>query len=85
MKKLYQEPIQYQECPHCGGKHWGQRFDNCTYVNILNDPSATGEQRRNARDILDRHRAQLPVSPDVAASPSPLVDKKPASPTEAPT
>lgn len=39
-------------CPHCGGLHLGQRFDDCPYIKILKDPAATEEQRTNARSWI---------------------------------
>ena len=39
-------------CPHCGGLHFGQRFDNCPYVKLAVDPTATEEQRTNASEWL---------------------------------
>jgi hypothetical protein len=42
-------------CPHCGGLHFGQRYDNCPYVRILADPNSTEEQRKNAADWLNSH------------------------------
>lgn len=62
MKKKYSEPYQYPKCPHCGGEHWGQRFDNCPFVNILADSQSTDEQRQNATETLERHRAEPPVT-----------------------
>lgn len=41
-----------QSCPHCGGQHWGQRHDDCPYVSLLADVTATEEQVQNARGIL---------------------------------
>jgi hypothetical protein len=29
--------VRYPKCPHCGGQHWGQRFDDCPYVALLSD------------------------------------------------
>ena len=48
-----------RRCPHCGGLHFGQRFDDCTFVRLLADPSATDEQRINAQEALDLHTADL--------------------------
>lgn len=42
----------HPKCPHCGGEHWGQRFDDCPYVRLLSDPSASEEQRLNAASWL---------------------------------
>jgi hypothetical protein len=50
------------ECPHCGGLHYGQRFDDCTYVNILKDPKSTTEQRKNAAAWLENNLATAVVS-----------------------
>jgi hypothetical protein len=44
-------------CPHCGGEHFGQRFDNCPYVRLLTDPEATDEQRKNAAATLAANHA----------------------------
>jgi hypothetical protein len=44
--------VVYPKCPHCGGEHWGQRFDDCPYVALLADPAATSEQKANAADWL---------------------------------
>ena len=52
MRKQKQASTGQPTCPHCGGWHWGQRFDDCPYVRLLADPSATDEQRANAREIL---------------------------------
>jgi hypothetical protein len=49
------EAVRYQKCPHCGGEHWGQRFDDCPYVKILNDNSTT-EQRDNSEGWLRNHK-----------------------------
>jgi hypothetical protein len=46
-------------CPHCGGQHWGQRFDNCPYVELVDNPSATDEQKANARDWLRLQRESV--------------------------
>lgn len=46
------DAVKYPECPHCGGQHWGQRFDDCPYVDLLTDPNATEEQKMNAAGIL---------------------------------
>jgi hypothetical protein len=43
-------------CPHCGGTHLGQRFDDCPYVKLVVDESATEEQRQNAGEWLRLHR-----------------------------
>lgn len=40
-------------CPHCGGLHYGQRFDDCSFLKVLNDPSSTPEMKENAQGILD--------------------------------
>lgn len=39
-------------CPHCGGLHFGQRFDDCPYVLLSTDTTATPEQRKNAAGWL---------------------------------
>lgn len=44
--------MEQQRCPHCAGLHYGQRFDDCPYVKLANDPSATKEQRENANAAL---------------------------------
>ena len=59
MKRRASEPFQpHRKCPHCGGEHWGQRFDDCTYVNIKADPNATEEERRNAAGTLAAHKRE---------------------------
>jgi hypothetical protein len=45
-----------RHCPHCGGLHYGQRFDDCPYLKLVNDPNATEEQRANAKSFLDAHQ-----------------------------
>jgi hypothetical protein len=45
-------------CPHCGGTHWGQRFDDCPYVRLVADPNATEEQRTNAAEWLRLHKEE---------------------------
>jgi hypothetical protein len=40
------------KCPHCGGQHWGQRFDDCPYIELAVDPAATQEQRDNSAEGL---------------------------------
>jgi len=45
-------------CPHCGGLHFGQRFDDCTFVRILADERSTPEQKRNAGQILRSNREE---------------------------
>lgn len=62
-KRKYSEPAQYPKCSHCGGEHWGQRFDDCPYVNILKDSDSTEEQRRHATEALEAHKTQPPVAP----------------------
>ena len=47
------DPVRYPLCPHCGGQHWGQKFDDCPYVSLLQDSNATDGQRQNARDMLE--------------------------------
>jgi hypothetical protein len=42
-----------KRCPHCGGLHFGQRFDDCPYAKLARDPHATQEQRRNSQGWLD--------------------------------
>lgn len=42
-----------ERCPHCGGLHFGQRFDDCVYVKMLDDPTATLEEKLTARAWLD--------------------------------
>ncbi len=46
-------PQSCERCPHCGGLHFGQRFDDCVYVKLLDDPNATVEERANAQRWLD--------------------------------
>lgn len=48
----FPRPVEDPKCPHCGGEHWGQRFDDCPYVQILADPNASEEQRLNAAEWL---------------------------------
>ena len=43
-------------CPHCGGLHIGQRFDDCPYVKLADDPKASIEARANAAGILAAYR-----------------------------
>ena len=43
-------------CPHCGGIHYGQRFDDCPYVRILADPNASEEQKNNAAEWLQANQ-----------------------------
>lgn len=62
MPKNYREPYQYPRCPHCGGEHWGQRFDECPFIKILADPNATEEERQNATATLEAHRAMPPTT-----------------------
>jgi hypothetical protein len=51
-----------EKCPHCGGEHWGQAFDDCPYIVLRYDQSATEEQRRNAIDWIDSYqREQLAI------------------------
>jgi hypothetical protein len=45
-------------CPHCGGQHWGQRFDDCPYVRLVSDKSATEEQKHNAAEWLRLKREE---------------------------
>ncbi len=45
-------------CPHCGGLHLGQRFDDCVYVRLASDQAATEEQRTNAAEWLRLHREE---------------------------
>lgn len=40
------------KCPHCGGEHWGQRFDDCPYIKLAVDMEASQEQRDNAAEWL---------------------------------
>lgn len=47
-----------QTCPHCGGLHYGRRFDDCLYVELANDQNATEEQRTNARQWLDLYKEE---------------------------
>ncbi len=47
-----------QTCPHCGGLHLGQRFDDCPYVKLVSDPTASQEQKRNAAEWLRLHREE---------------------------
>jgi hypothetical protein len=54
--------VRYPKCPHCGGQHWGQRFDDCPYVALLSDLTATKEQRANAADHIANHRRFPPQS-----------------------
>jgi len=49
-------------CPHCGGLHFGQRFDDCPYVKLANDPEASIEARANAAGILAMFKKQSPKS-----------------------
>ncbi len=60
-RRKYPEPFQYPKCPHCGGEHWGQRFDACPFVAIATDANATESQRTNAAATLESHRAKPPV------------------------
>lgn len=55
----HKAPTPRPPCPHCGGEHWGQKFNDCTFVNILADPNSTDEQRQNATAALEAHRASL--------------------------
>ena len=52
------EPIEYPRCPHCGSRHYGQKFDDCPYVKLADDETATPEQRRNAREWLRIRREE---------------------------
>lgn len=45
-------------CPHCGGVHWGQRFDDCPYLKLSTDETASEEQRRNATEWLRLKREE---------------------------
>lgn len=47
-----------QKCPHCDGLHLGSRFDDCPYVDLANDMTATEEQRENAREWLRLKKAE---------------------------
>jgi len=64
-----------KKCQHCGGEHWGQRFDNCPFVSILAASDSTEEQRTNATEALEAHQAAraadvaLPSPPASAPQP----------------
>lgn len=52
---MSRKAIKYEpqpNCPHCGGLHLGQRFDNCPYVKLITDEQASEEQKQNAREWL---------------------------------
>ncbi len=49
------EEIGQRRCPHCGGLHYGQRFDDCCFVRLVNDETADEDRRANARSILATH------------------------------
>lgn len=42
------------DCPHCGGIHYGQRYDNCPYLKL----AAQGNE--NARSILEANGTTVP-------------------------
>jgi len=48
-------------CPHCGGIHFGQRFDDCVYVQILHDPTSDAEQIANAKSHLEAQKIERAV------------------------
>jgi hypothetical protein len=49
------------KCPHCGGEHWGQRFDDCVYVKLAHDQTASQEQRDNAAEWLRLWQEEHPA------------------------
>jgi len=52
LKTAMSEAVINPKCPHCGGIHLGQRFDDCPYVKLVSDETATLEQRHNAAEWL---------------------------------
>jgi hypothetical protein len=44
------------KCPHCGGLHYGVRYDDCPYLKLATDKTATEEQRQNAANWLKLQR-----------------------------
>lgn len=56
--KALSDAVTNPKCPHCGGEHWGQRFDDCPYIKLAVDETATDEQRANAAEWLRLKREE---------------------------
>ncbi len=56
--KSLSDAVTHPKCPHCGGLHMGQRFDDCPYVKLAVDETATEEQQKNAAEWLRLHKEE---------------------------